>query len=222
MPDRTLADGRYELLEELGVGGMATVYKVFDTHLKVVRAIKLLDDRFSQKPEIVKRFEMEASTMAKLTHDNIVKLYNVHLNDVERFIVMDYIDGPSLLHLMQEEVLDVPSAIRIMIPVLNALQVAHDNGVVHRDIKPHNILLSKADGVYVSDFGIARCIDTDEMSLTRTGMIMGTWAFMAPEQRADSKGVDHLADIYSVGATLYATVTGETPKDLFASEIDPT
>jgi serine/threonine protein kinase len=221
MPDRTLADGRYELLAELGVGGMATVYKAFDTQLKVIRAIKLLDDRFSHKPEIVKRFEMEASTMAKLSDDNIVKLYNVHLNDIERFIVMDYIDGPSLLHLMQEEILDVPAAIRIMIPVLKALQVAHNNGVVHRDIKPHNILISKADEVYVSDFGIARCIDADEMSLTKTGMIMGTWAFMAPEQRADSKGVDHLADIYSAGATLYATVTGETPKDLFASEIDP-
>ena len=218
---RMLENGRYELLDELGSGGMATVYRAQDHREGVIRAIKVLDERFSHKEEILKRFELEAMAMSKLDHKNIVRLYGCHLEGDERYIVMDFIDGDNLLGKMGKGRIPDAEAVRLMIPVVDALQAAHDKGIVHRDIKPHNILLDKSDTVYVSDFGIARCIDEGEESVTRTGMVMGTWAFMAPEQRADAKGVDHLADIYSVGATLYAAVTGEVPKDLFAADLDP-
>ncbi len=221
MSERVLGNGRYELLDELGSGGMATVYRAKDLENGTIRAVKVLDDRFSHKAEILKRFELEAMAMMKLNHDNIVKLHSCQLEGDERFIVMDFIDGESLLDRMTRGPLMPDEAVECIIPVLNALQLAHDNGIVHRDIKPHNILIDQQGKVYVSDFGIARCMDESEHSLTRTGMVMGTWAFMAPEQRADAKGVDHLADIYSAGATLYATVTGEVPKDLFAAELDP-
>ena len=219
--EQFLGNGRYELLDELGSGGMATVYRARDLEDDTIRAIKVLDDRFSHKAEILKRFELEAMAMMKLDHKNIVKLHSCQLEGDERFIVMDFIDGESLLDRMTRGAIQPDHAVECIIPVLDALQLAHDNGIVHRDIKPHNILIDQNGTVFVSDFGIARCMDENEHSLTRTGMVMGTWAFMAPEQRADAKGVDHLADIYSVGATLYASVTGEVPKDLFAAELDP-
>jgi serine/threonine protein kinase len=218
---RVLQSGRYELLGVLGTGGMATVYRARDAEGGAMRAVKVLDDRFSHKAEILKRFEIEAMAMATLDHPNIVRLHDCQLEGSERYIVMDLIDGDSLLDQMKRGALTPEEAVRVMIPVVDALQAAHDKGIIHRDIKPHNILISKSGQVFVSDFGIARCIEESELSLTRTGMVMGTWAFMAPEQRADAKGVDHLADIYSVGATLYALITGEVPKDLFAAELDP-
>jgi len=220
--DTPFTNDRYEILEPLGSGGMATVYRCRDKSTGAVRAIKVLQQRLAHKTEVLKRFENEAAAMDKLSHSNIVPLYDVSFDTEQKFIVMDFIDGESLLDRMERKGLSSKEAVSLIIPVLDALQTAHENGIVHRDIKPHNILISRANHVFVSDFGIARCIDETDMSITRTGMVMGTWAFMAPEQRADAKGVDHLADIYSVGATLFAAVTGQTPKDLFAAELDPT
>ncbi len=217
-----LRNERYELLSLLGTGGMAAVYRARDRHTQRVVAVKILDQRLAHRTEVLRRFELEAAAMDKLKHPNIVPLHDVQFEGDERFIVMDLIDGESLLDRMERRPLPAIEAIDALIPVLDALAMAHSNGIVHRDIKPHNILISKANQVFVSDFGIARVIDETDMSLTRTGVVMGTWAFMAPEQRADAKGVDSLADIYSVGATLFAAVTGEMPKDLFAAELDPT
>ena len=222
MDHHTLRNERYEILHKLGSGGMATVYKARDRHTGRVVAIKIMDERLAHRTEVLKRFELEAAAMDKLKHPHIVPLHDVNIEGDERFIVMDFIDGESLLDRMERKALGPAEALEVLIPVLDALVLAHDKGIVHRDIKPHNILISKANQVFVSDFGIARVIDETDMSLTRTGVVMGTWAFMAPEQRADAKGVDALADIYSVGATLFAAVTGETPKDLFAAELDPT
>lgn len=213
---------RYTVLEPLGSGGMATVYKARDKQTGAVRAIKVLDESLAHRSEVLKRFELEAATMDRLSHPHIVPLHDVCLDGEYRFIVMDFIDGESLVDRMERKRLTPEEALEVMIPVLDAIQTAHDNGVVHRDIKPHNILISRAGHVFISDFGIARCIDETDMSLTRTGMVMGTWAYMAPEQRADAKGVDLLADIYSLGATLYAAVTSKTPKDLFAADLDHT
>ena len=221
MSEQSFSDERYDVLEPLGSGGIATVYKGRDRATGVLRAIKVLDKNLSHRTEVLKRFENEAATMDRLSHPNIVPLHAVSLEGEQPFIVMDFIDGESLLDRVQGRGLSAKAAAELMLPVLDALQTAHDNGIVHRDIKPHNILISRANHVFVTDFGIARCTDEADTSLTRTGMVMGTWAFMAPEQRADAKGVDHLADIYSVGATLFAAVTGETPKDLFAAELDP-
>lgn len=217
-----LRNERYELLGLLGTGGMAAVYRARDRHTQRVVALKILDQRLAHRTEVLRRFELEAAAMDKLKHPNIVPLHDVQFEGDERFIVMDLIDGESLLDRMERRPLGPIEAIDVLIPVLDALEMAHENGIVHRDVKPHNILISKANHVFVSDFGIARVIDETDMSLTRTGVVMGTWAYMAPEQRADAKGVDSLADIYSVGATLFAAVAGETPKDLFAAELDPT
>lgn len=222
MTNRTLRNERYEIIGELGSGGMATVYKANDRHTGRVVAIKIMDERLAHRTEVLKRFELEAAAMDRLKHPHIVPLHDVNIDGDERFIVMDFIDGESLLDRMERKPLGPAEALEVLIPVLDALVLAHEEGIVHRDVKPHNILISKAKQVFISDFGIARVIDETDMSLTRTGVVMGTWAFMAPEQRADAKGVDALADIYSVGATLFAAVTGETPKDLFAAELDPT
>ena len=221
MSETPFTDDRYEVLGPLGSGGMATVYKCRNRETGAIRAIKVLEQRLAHKTDVLKRFENEAAAMDRLSHPHIVPLHAVSFDTEQKFIVMDFIDGESLLDRMERTGLTPEDAVALMIPVLEALQSAHDEGIVHRDIKPHNILISRSNHVFVSDFGIARCIDETDMSLTRTGMIMGTWAFMAPEQRADAKGVDHLADIYSVGATLFAAVTGQTPKDLFAAELDP-
>jgi len=218
----TLSSKRYELLNLLGVGGMASVYRCRDRETGAILAIKILDEKLAHKTQVLRRFEQEAASMDKLDHPNILPLHDVSFESDERFIVMDFVDGESLHEQLSRAPLTPEEALVVLIPVLDALAMAHENGIVHRDIKPHNILLSKAGSVFVSDFGIARCIADTDMSLTQTGVIMGTWAFMAPEQRADSKGVDHLADIYSVGATLFSAVTGQTPKDLFAAELDPT
>jgi len=219
--DAPFLNERYEILEPLGSGGMATVYRCRDKESGAVRAIKVLQQRLAHTTEVLKRFENEAAAMDRLSHPHIVPLHDVSFDTEQKFIVMDFIDGESLLDRMERKGLSPKEAVSLIIPVLDALQTAHENGIVHRDIKPHNILISRSNHVFVSDFGIARCVDETDMSITRTGMVMGTWAFMAPEQRADAKGVDRLADIYSVGATLFAAVTGQTPKDLFAAELDP-
>jgi eukaryotic-like serine/threonine-protein kinase len=160
--------------------------------------------------------------MARLDHPRIVRVFDVGVDGDRAFIIMELIDGGSLV----ERVANVgPLAPRIALDVtadlLRALHIAHSAGVVHRDIKPHNVLLCSDGTLRVTDFGIARVVDIDQDHLTRTGAVMGTWAFMAPEQRTDAKNVDVRADVYSVGATLYSLLTNLTPMDLFAADMDP-
>jgi serine/threonine protein kinase len=202
---------------------MATVYRVRDTRLRISRALKLLDPELSVRPGLRQRFEVEAHAMAKLSHPNIVRVFDVVDDGVHFYIVMELIEGPTVIDKVDEGPLDLEPALRITKGVLAALEAAHAANIIHRDIKPHNLLLFNGESseVRVSDFGIAQCGDFADRSITKTGAVMGTWAFMAPEQRADAKGVDPRADIYSVGATLFAMVTGLTPPDLFAADIDP-
>ncbi len=217
----TLGEGRYEVEGVLGKGGMATVFRVRDTRLRIARALKILDPELSARAGLRKRFEVEAHAMAKLNHVNIVRVFDVVDDGSHFYIVMELIGGPSVLDLIDDGPMDLDKALSVSAGVLKALTAAHSAGIIHRDIKPHNLLLTEEGDVRVSDFGIAQCADFAGRSVTRTGAVMGTWAFMAPEQRADAKGVDPGADIYSMGATLYAMVTGLTPPDLFAAEIDP-
>ncbi len=199
---------------------MATVYRVYDERLRVHRALKMLSPEMTLQAAIRRRFENEAHTMARLAHPNIVSVHDVGDDGEHVFIVMELIEGGSLMdHLDRFGPLDERTAVDISIGVLRGLNLAHENGVVHRDIKPHNVLLA-ADGTpKVTDFGIAR-IQTDDMpGMTRTGSIIGTWAFMAPEQRAGARDLDRRADVYSVGATLVTLVTGDLPGDLFVSEL---
>ncbi len=216
-----LADGRYRLITVLGVGGMATVYKAFDGRLQVPRAIKILSPELGLRPSLRARFESEASMMALLEHPNIVRIYDVGADGDRAYIVMELVDGGSLLDRVKTGGKLPPNlALRVTIDMLDALGVAHKRGVVHRDIKPHNILLSSDGNLRITDFGIARMQNEKDDGLTKTGAVMGTWGFMAPEQRADAKSVDERADLYSVGATLYSALTGKTPVDLFVADMD--
>ena len=152
-----LADGRYRLITVLGVGGMATVYKAFDGRLQVPRAIKILSPELGLRPSLRARFESEASMMALLEHPNIVRIYDVGADGDRAYIVMELVDGGSLLDRVKTGGKLPPNlALRVTIDMLDALGVAHKRGVVHRDIKPHNILLSSDGNLRITDFGIAR------------------------------------------------------------------
>jgi len=218
---RSLADGRYELFESIGSGGMATVYRAHDNRLGVDRAIKVLLPSYASKDRVRARFEAEARTMAVLDHPNIVRVYDVGATTETAWIVMELVEGASLLDRIGEFGMNSEDCLNISAKVLSALTVAHAHGIVHRDIKPHNVLMSTEGTVRITDFGIARSAGPAEDSFTKTGTVMGTWAFMAPEQRVNAKGVDHTADIYGAGATMFAMVTGQTPMDLFAADLDP-
>jgi len=220
-PGDTLGEGRYEIEGILGKGGMATVFLVRDTRLRVARVLKLLDPELSSRAGLRKRFEVEAHAMARLSHPNIVKVFDVVDDGTHFYIVMELIEGPSVLDEVDKGALPLDEAIPYTIGILKALESAHAAGIIHRDIKPHNLLIGQDGLLRVTDFGIAQCADFADRSVTRTGAVMGTWAFMAPEQRADAKGVDPGADIYRTGSTLYTMVTTLTPPDLFAAEIDP-
>jgi serine/threonine protein kinase len=218
---RTFADGRYELFEPIGSGGMATVYRAHDHRLGVARAVKVLLPSYASKVRVRARFEAEARTMAVLDHPNIVRVYDVGASEETAWIVMELVEGGSLLEKIGEFGIQESDCLTVTAQVLEALAVAHAHGVVHRDIKPHNVLLSKTGVVRITDFGIARCAGLNDDSFTKTGTVMGTWAFMAPEQRVDAKGVDHTADLYGTGATLFTMCTGQTPMDLFAADLAP-
>ena len=218
---RTLADGRYELFEPIGSGGMATVYRAQDHRLGVARAIKVLLPEYASKDRVRARFEAEARTMAVLDHPNIVRVYDVGATSETAWIVMELVEGSSLLAHIGDFGMGVEDCLNIAAKVLAAIDVAHAHGIVHRDIKPHNVLMSDDGVVRITDFGIARSAGLTEDSFTKTGTVMGTWAFMAPEQRVNAKSVDHTADLYGAGATLFAMATGQTPMDLFAADLDP-
>ncbi|MFH1469177.1 MAG: serine/threonine-protein kinase, partial [Pseudomonadota bacterium] len=216
----TLAEGRYRLIEVIGSGGMASVYRAYDTRLQVPRAIKVLLPALATRERLRKRFEAEARTMALLEHRNIVRVYDVGNEGNRVYIVMELVEGGSLVDRLEAHgPLPPRQAVDVCMHVLAGLSVAHDRHIIHRDIKPHNVLLTGDGEVRVTDFGIARVAERED-NLTKTGAIMGTWGFMAPEQRDNSKGVDARADLYSVAATLYSCVTNQTPMDLFAAALD--
>jgi len=214
-----LEGGRYRLIDVLGEGGMAVVYRAWDNRLEVWRAIKVLNAQLTNRTTIRTRFENEARTMAKLHHRNIVTVHDVGRDQQRVYMVMEMVEGGSLVDWVEEHGPMPPRmAIDVMKEVLVALQVAHDNSVIHRDIKPHNILIARDGTPKVSDFGIARLADTDH-SFTKTGAMMGTWTYMAPEQRTSARRVDGRADVYAAAATLYALVTAKEPFDLYTTEL---
>ncbi|MCB9779426.1 MAG: protein kinase [Alphaproteobacteria bacterium] len=219
-----LADGRYRLIGVLGAGGMATVYKVWDSRLQVARAVKLLAPALARSPRTRERFESEARLMARLHHHNMVTVHDVGhdpggAEGDRAWMVMELLTGGSLADRLLTDGPMAPSrACQVCHDVLLALQVAHDAGVVHRDIKPHNILLAGDGTPKITDFGIARA-NNRNISLTRTGAVMGTWAFMAPEIRSNAKQADVQSDLYAMGATLYMIATGRQPLDLQASNV---
>lgn len=215
----SLGGSRYRLTGVLGQGGMSTVYRALDTESGTERAIKMLSPGRKAHTSLVRRFEREAKALELLRHPNIVQVHDVGSSGPDLFIVMDMARGGSLHERIKRHGPLAPrQAVRVILAVLDGLGHAHDKHVVHRDIKPANVLLSAEGRPQLTDFGIARVAGQDQ-TLTRTGMVMGTLAFMAPEQRDDAKRADDRADIYAVGATLYALVTGREPFDLYSTEL---
>jgi eukaryotic-like serine/threonine-protein kinase len=215
-----LGNGRYELREVLGAGGMATVYRAYDQRLQCERAIKVLAPALSERTSIRNRFIAEARTMARLQHPNIVHVDEVVYDEGPVYMVMEMVRRGSLMDILKHHGPMPPKlASAVLQPVLAALAVAHQAGIIHRDIKPHNILMTETGIPKLTDFGIAQIRGTSSTASTRTNTMMGTLAYMAPEQRSSARRVDARSDVYSVGATVYTLVTLGEPHDIFAAEI---
>lgn len=204
-------DGRYEITELIGVGGMADVYKATDIIENKIVAVKILKKEFSENEEFLRRFRNESKAIALLSHPNIVKVYDVGFSEKIQYIVMEYIDGITLKEYIENErVLTWKDSVHFIIQVLRALQHAHDRGIVHRDIKPQNIMLFTDGTIKVMDFGIAKF--AREEGTTATDTAIGTVHYISPEQ-ARGDVTDEKSDIYSVGVMLYEMLTGQKPFD---------
>ena len=204
-------DGRYEITELIGIGGMADVYKATDLVDNKTVAVKILKREYAENEEFLRRFRNESRMVAQLSHPNIVRVYDVGFSDKLQFMVMEYIDGITLKEYMEnEKVLTWKDSVHFIIQVLRALQHAHDKGIVHREIKPQNIMLFTDGTIKVMDFGIAK--SAKEQAYTATDQAIGTVYYISPEQ-ARGNSVDEKSDIYSVGIMLYEMLTGQKPFD---------
>ena len=204
-------DGRYEIQELIGVGGMAMVYKAYDNIDDKTVAIKILKDEFLGNEDFIRRFKNESKAIAVLSHPNIVKVYDVSFGDRIQYIVMEYIDGITLKeYIGQQNVISWKEAVHFTVQILQALQHAHEKGVVHRDVKPQNIMLLQDGTIKVTDFGIALVTTNDTRTMTKNAI--GSVHYIAPEQ-AKGSVTDGKADIYSVGVMLYEMLTGKLPFD---------
>lgn len=207
MIDRTL-DKRYTILEHIGGGGMADVYRAHDKLLDRSVAVKILRSQFANDEEFVTRFRREAQAAARLSHHNIVNMYDVGKDEEVHYIVMEYISGETLKERILREPLPIEMAVRIAADIAEALEHAHQNNLVHCDIKPHNILMTRAGRIKVTDFGIARAVSSVTMHHTAT--IIGSVHYFSPEQ-AKGGAVGAKSDIYSLGVVLYEMLTGTVP-----------
>lgn len=217
-----LAEGRFQLLEVIGEGGMATVYRAFDQRLQRPRAIKILSPAFAQRPALRRRFLSEAQTMANLENARVVRIFDMGEDGERVFIVMELVEGGSLVDRVRAHgAMPAKMATRVTIELCEAIHAAHEASVIHRDIKPHNILLTNSGELRITDFGIAQVQQDDKAGMTRTGAVLGTWGFMAPEQKTNAKQVDARADVYSIGGTLWSLLKNDTPPELFMADTEP-
>lgn len=202
-------DGRYEIQEIIGVGGMAVVYKAHDNVENRTVAIKILKEEFVSNEEFVRRFKNESKAIAVLSHPNIVKVYDVSFGDLIQYIVMEYIDGITLKEFIERQgSLRWKDAVYFTVQILKGLQHAHDKGIVHRDVKPQNIMVLADGSIKVADFGIARFARNEQRTITDKAI--GSVHYISPEQARGEK-TDEKADIYSVGVMLYEMLTGQLP-----------
>jgi len=204
----TVVDSRYEVIGHLGSGGMAEVYCAFDLQLGRRVALKLLHDRFQQDADFVERFKREASSAAGLQHQHVVSVYDRGDWDGTSYIAMEYVPGRTLKQLVREHGPLAPAqAVDLTVQILRAARFAHRHGVIHRDLKPHNVIVDEEGRAKVTDFGIARAGASD---MTQTGSIMGTAQYLSPEQ-AQGHAVTARSDLYAVGIILYELLTGDVP-----------
>ena len=210
-----------ERFELIGQGGMGAVYRARHRKLDRDVAVKVLDSSLSYNAAFAERFAREARTMAHLDHSNIVRVYDFDHRDDVYYLVMEYVDGVNLRQTIEADGLEPAQALALVPQICEALQYAHDQGVVHRDIKPENILLDKNGKVKIADFGLAKLVGGGgARRLTRTEQIMGTPNYMAPEQIENTGEVDHRADIYSLGVVFYELLTGGLPVGRFPPPSD--
>jgi serine/threonine protein kinase len=203
--------GPYELLQKLGRGGMSTVYKACDTRSNEIVAVKVAARMVVNDTQLSRRFELEYSLAKPLKHPHLVKVLDHGFHDAIPYLIMEYMDGPSLAaHLKVNGRLGEPEALAIALQVAEALTYLHKKKIVHRDIKPGNILMNAAGAVKLADLGLVKNLDSLSR-LTRSGTGLGTMQFAAPEQFDDARGVDARSDIYSLAATLYLMLTDELP-----------
>ena len=205
-----LLAGRYELQDVAGSGGMSSVYRARDTVLERTVAIKILHEHYSDDPEYVERFRREARALAQLNHPNIVTVIDRGEFEGRQFIVFEHVEGENLKELVDREgQVPVDRALALVHQVARGLAFAHDHGVIHRDVKPHNVLIDEDGVAKVTDFGIARSLEPAD-GLTETGTLLGTSEYIAPEQASGAQ-VDERSDQYSLAVVLYELLTGEPP-----------
>lgn len=212
--------GRYEIRDLIGRGGMAEVHLGYDTRLSRVVAIKLLRSDIAGDPTFQARFRREAQSAAALNHPAVVAVYDSGEEELLQpggasrtvpYIVMEYVEGHTVRELLSEgEAVPIPEAVEIVSGVLDALEYSHRVGIVHRDIKPGNIMLTSTGSVKVMDFGIARAIEDSASTVTQTHTVVGTAQYLSPEQ-ARGESVDARSDLYSTGCLLYELLTGQPP-----------
>ena len=207
-----LLGNRYEMIEKIGNGGMATVYRATDKILKRDVAVKILRDEFTTDEEFIKRFEVEAQSAARLTHPNIVSIYDVGVEDNLHYIVMELIQGKTLKEIIVEERGPLPWkwSVNVAIQIASALETAHRNNIIHRDIKPHNIIITEDGIAKVTDFGIAKAVSNS--TITAFGTTIGSVHYFSPEH-ARGGYTDAKSDLYSLGVVMYEMVTGRVPFD---------
>lgn len=203
-------DNRYKVIEKIGVGGMADVYRGYDELLGRTVAIKILHANFASDEGFVGRFKREAQNAGRLSHPNIVNMYDVGYDQGYHYIVMEYVEGQTLKEYIQERgKLSIDEAIKFAVAIAEGLEHAHAMGIVHCDIKPHNMLITKSGRLKVTDFGIARAMNSQN-TMMYTNSVMGSAHYLSPEQ-ASGKAIDGSTDIYSLGVVLYEMLTGRVP-----------
>ena len=207
---------RLEVLELLGQGGMGAVYKARQTHLDRVVALKLLDPRLSRDAAFTERFRREGLALARLSHPHIVSFYDIGEIKDWHYLLMEYVDGANLRQSMRTGSFSPGETLRIVAQLCDALAYAHEQGVVHRDFKPENILIDASGRARIADFGLAKMSgEAGAENLTRSDQMLGTAAYMAPEQVAKSNSIDHRADLFALGVVIYEMLTGQLPLGRF-------